>query len=105
MQNEKQRIHKILENEVQRTKGIKFNLYTELECYKLADPHGSGKMHSFSTRAAILLLSHNIEEVVSEVINALLLKINEFQRVGSGWVIQKVNKINLDITTYNPIGM
>ena len=103
LQSHHDRIVDILTQEVEREKALKFNLCIKLDLQKMTEMSISERF-TFTIRSTIILPTTDIDDQVREHCEKLLEKIDDFNRRGSGWVMNAVDCIHIDITKYNPVG-
>lgn len=97
---EKQRLKNILETQLQHLKSIKLYLTLNVVGRKYVD--GEEKVLNFRTCAKTLLRSDDINKAIDDHIEKLFEKIDNYTRNGSGWMIEKVQNIHINITKYAP---
>ena len=57
----------------------------------------------FNTETFILLPGTNIEDQLHVAQSNLIQQVDNYERNGSGWVLYKLNSLDLNTTSYNPI--
>ena len=57
----------------------------------------------FNTEAFILLPGTNIEEQLNVAQSNIIQQVDNYERNGSGWVLYKLNSLDLNTTSYNPL--
>ena len=101
-QKERYRIVDILKGQLEYLKSFKFYLSIKVGMQKLVNDITSENVN-FRTSATIILQSSNIEEIVTNHFEVLNRKIDEYLRNGSGYVVNDIEAIHLNILKYNPL--
>ena len=97
MQEVEPRIHDELEEEILALNGVKFQLTLKVQLRK-DNPDGSG-VH----RQEALLQASEINEDLNKAIPHLLELLEKWTQRGSGWVVDRVQTLWLDIARYQPL--
>ena len=57
----------------------------------------------FNTETLILLPGTNIEDQLHVAQSNLIQQVDNYERNGSGWILYKLNSLDLNTTSYNPL--
>ena len=99
---EKQHIINILTLQLEYLKAFKFFISAKLGMQRLVHDESSSLIH-FRTSSSVIVQSTNVEEAVTDHINMLKHKVGEFLRCGSGFIVNTVDVIHLNLTKYRPL--
>ena len=107
LHNQKKSIIDSLENELKKKQSIKFFLCIKLVVKKYTITE-NGPVTSYEdmyrrTSCVILLLNDIISRIIEEGFNDLIKKVTDYNEHGSGWIIHKIEKLELYFGTYKPI--
>ena len=99
----RQRIIDIINDSHDERTSIKFYLGADIKLYKLVDDD-EGTIWSFNDAAVPLLpLGDPTDQVIDQLQN-ILNRLDELVRKGSGWVVEGVEYITINMSRYNPVG-
>ena len=104
LQEVEPRIHDKLEEEILALNGIKFQLALKVQLRK-DNPDGS-EVHTdpvLRHRQEALLQASEINEDLNKAIPHLLELLEKWTQRGSGWVVDRVQTLWLDIARYQPL--
>ena len=93
-----------LTEEVLDLRRLMFQLAVEVELQKVA-ANGTEVLTVpvFRTKQIALLQVYEIPQVLSEAFPGLLRRLENFTNEGSGWVVNRVTNLWLDIARYQPL--
>jgi hypothetical protein len=102
LDTEKQHILNILAQQLNHLKAFKFFLSVKLGMHKLIH-EADISLTNFRTSSSIVLQTTDLEQIISDHMNMLKDKIDTFLRGGSGFIVDHVKVIHLNITKYDPL--
>ena len=104
MQEVEPRIHDKLEEEILAVNGIKFQLALKVQLRK-DNPDGSEEYTDPVLRhnQEALLPASEIKEALDDALSHLLELLEKWTQRGSGWVVDQVQTLWLDIARYQPL--
>ena len=100
--SEKQHIINIVTSQLDNMKALKFFLSAKLGMQKMVHDTTTDLIN-FRTSSSIILISSDIEKIIANHIEILKQKIDEFLRCGSGYIVNSVKVIHLNLTKYAPL--
>ena len=59
--------------------------------------------HYFNCKQILVLQDADFEDVLMDPLYSIVNQIEEFQEVGSGWIVQRVKQMDIHITKYQPL--
>src|SRR5436190_1527581 len=95
----KPNVIKELNTQLNKVKALKWNIAVFVDFSK-AELENSAV---FRTDIITLLKSDNIEDQYSLAIDKIMERVEKFTRDGSGWIVDKINGIDLCIVKFRPI--
>ena len=101
LESEKDRITDILETQLEILNAIKFHLSIEVSMFKMIDD--GQNLGNFRAGSSELLESSDISALIDSQCETLIMKMDKFVRNGSGWVMDSLRKIHINITKYTPM--
>ena len=104
MQEVEPQIHDKLEEEILALNGVKFQLALKVQLRK-DNPDGSEEYtdHVLRHMQEALLQASEINEDLNKAIPHLLEQLKKWTQRGSGWVVDRVQTLWLDIARYQPL--
>ena len=105
LMSERYRLQQIIENELSSRPGIKANIYVALSCSRLANVRETVSYSINTPMSTFLSQEEDIGEVIKDMLNSLIIRMENLQREGSGWIICSVDKLHLNVTDYLPTGV
>ena len=99
------RVKNILNQELQHKSAIKWYLSVKVKMVKIdSDRQVSEEAEPyFTSRCYTLLQSDDLEEQLQEAIQKIMDDFENFIREGSGWVLEKVLKVFVNVGHYKPL--
>ena len=95
----KSNIIKELETQLNKMKALKWNIAVFVDFGKEELTNTA----VFRTDTTTLLKSDNVEDQYSMGVNKIMERVEKFTRDGSGWLVERINGIDLCIVKYKPI--
>ena len=92
----------LINNMLHRSKSIKIQVLLCVDFYRLMDDDGKKITGFFKHNFEIVLLTTDLEELLTNVFQRMLEKIATFQRESSGLAIQNICYLQLTKIEYNP---
>ena len=92
-----------LENKIEENRGIKWALTIKVKFTKPRDDGGENTSSPYFNSDVFASTTPNVEEQLSDALCQLEDRINCFERDGSGWVLDRIMKLEIKIGVYDPI--
>ncbi len=103
----KKPIHNTLVNELHTFKGIKYMVGINVYFYKYIVNNKTNQMEKIQTnpflRTKISSVVNENEIIMDNIYNKLLENIGNYQREGSGWILEGINSCEVNISKYTPL--
>ena len=98
-----QDVKNLLQREVVARKGMKWNLALKAIMYKPTDPDVvTDPPAVFNTDMVLGLIGSNYEDELKAAYENVIEQIDEYQRNGSGWVLDELVELDVSIVTCTP---
>ena len=96
-------VKKLLQREVVARKGIKWSLALKVIMYKAVDPNVFTDLPAtFNTDMVMGLIGSDYDEDLNVAFNNVMEQIDNYERNGSGWVMDQFVELDVSIVTYTP---
>ena len=96
-------VKKLLQREVVARKGIKWSLALKVIMYKAVDPDiFTDPPATFNTDMVMGLIGSDYDEDLNVAFNNVMEQIDNYERNGSGWVMDQFVELDVSIVTYTP---
>ena len=93
-------------NTIEKESDEPFKVYASLQAnfYKPSNANEmSNPPPNFNTEPAIVLTTTNVQDIVELFYKNLLHQVDEFERSGSGWILQSFIYFDLNFAKYKPL--
>jgi len=102
-------IKKIIISYLEKNKGMRFNISIMCTFIRYRIKNDKIILENefncpFNTKSIKIINIESIDEIINEQINDLIKRINEYEGMGSNFVLKSINSISINSIKFNPLG-